>query len=62
VPGGRPAAGWSPGEILTDRHVLRLGTPPPAGTYRLLVGLYDGATGVRLADPVAVGPELAVSP
>jgi hypothetical protein len=65
IPGERPSAGWLPGEIIADRHLLRPENGAPAGEYRLLVGLYDGATGQRLAAPgdasrVPIGPPLVV--
>ncbi|MCK6626269.1 MAG: glycosyltransferase family 39 protein [Anaerolineae bacterium] len=53
-----PAAGaypthlWDPGEIIADEHHL---TDLPAGRYTLHIGLYNPATGERLA--VAGSPE-----
>ena len=47
--GGYPTIWWLPGEVVADPLTLEL--PPDAprqGTYRLIVGLYDPATGVRL--------------
>ncbi|MGD9147825.1 MAG: DUF2079 domain-containing protein [Anaerolineae bacterium] len=47
--GGYPTTWWLPGEVVADSLVLEL--PPDAsrdGDYRLIVGLYDPATGVRL--------------
>ncbi|MFQ6058156.1 MAG: glycosyltransferase family 39 protein [Anaerolineae bacterium] len=51
--GSRPTTAWPVGEEVTDRYgVLVLpGTPP--GAYRLEVGMYSPATGVRL--PVSTG-------
>ena len=47
--GALPTTSWVAGEVLADDAVLDLpGTMPP-GTYRLAVGLYDPATGRRLA-------------
>jgi len=50
VPAGgtRPTTGWLPGEVIVDRHDLRV--PPGAlpGTYILEIGLYDPLTGERL--------------
>jgi hypothetical protein len=42
-----PTDGWDPGEVVEDAVVLPLGSVL-AGRYRLLVGLYDPATGERL--------------
>ncbi|MDX1686953.1 MAG: glycosyltransferase family 39 protein [Candidatus Promineifilaceae bacterium] len=45
----RPTTGWAPGEYVVDEHVL---TPPEEGVtgpFSLRVGLYDPATGERLA-------------
>jgi 4-amino-4-deoxy-L-arabinose transferase-like glycosyltransferase len=46
VPAGSraPTESWLAGEVVTDRHKL---DAPPAGHYRLLVGLYDPVTGQR---------------
>lgn len=46
-----PANTWQPGQPIEDRHGLglQLGTPP--GPARLIVGLYDSATGRRLTLP-----------
>ncbi len=40
--------GWVPGEYLCDRLALELAADLPAGSYTLLMGLYDEATGLRL--------------
>lgn len=51
----RPTDSWHPGEIVTDNHGLLL--PPDAPTpLRVVVGLYDPATGERL--PLADGEEV----
>jgi hypothetical protein len=52
-----PTSYWRPGEVLADGHLLAAG---PAGSYRLLVGLYtlpqdQGDPGSRL--PVTAGPD-----
>jgi hypothetical protein len=44
----RPTTGWLPGEIILDAHNLSLENVP-AGSYQLHIGLYDPATGVRVA-------------
>lgn len=58
--GGRfPTSAWKPGEIVEDRHSLAV--PATArGAYRLEVGLYEPASGRRLAlagggDAVMIG-------
>ncbi|MDX1413802.1 MAG: hypothetical protein R3293_06400 [Candidatus Promineifilaceae bacterium] len=43
-----PLAQWQPGDIIKDSHILRLATPLSPGTYKLVTGLYDPATGERL--------------
>jgi hypothetical protein len=40
-----PTDSWLSGEVVVDKHKL---TAPRAGRYRVLVGLYDPATGSRL--------------
>ena len=52
--GRYPTSLWDTGEIIVDELVLPL-ADVPAGEYTPVVGLYDFATGVRLAvgdDPV----------
>jgi hypothetical protein len=46
--GTYPTTAWSPGQIVVDRHTLKVSPEAPAGRYRILVGLYDGSTGQRL--------------
>jgi 4-amino-4-deoxy-L-arabinose transferase-like glycosyltransferase len=47
--GGRyPTTAWETGQVVIDRYDLTLGEGAPRGQYRLLVGMYDLATGVRL--------------
>jgi len=47
--GGRfPTTSWLPGEYLTDLHRVAIAADTPAGLYRLVIGLYDPATGRRL--------------
>jgi hypothetical protein len=43
--GEAPTQSWLAGEVVTDMHVLNL---PPGGPYRLVTGLYDPDTGLRL--------------
>lgn len=40
--------GWSPGQVIADRHLLRLPAGLPADTYRIRVGLYEPQTGLRM--------------
>jgi len=49
VMGTRPTGSWQAAEIISDGHMLEVPATLPAGMYRLRVGLYDGATGERLA-------------
>jgi hypothetical protein len=42
--GDAPTMSWLAREVVTDRHALAL---PGPGAYRLLVGMYDPASGVR---------------
>jgi len=44
-----PTSFWAPGETLRDTHVLRVSEGAVPGRARLYVGLYDLATGERLA-------------
>jgi len=46
--GQRPTTGWLPGEIVADPHRLPLAGDLPAGTYRLIAGLYNPSNGQRL--------------
>ena len=50
--GFAPTTAWPVGVPIEDHHALlltdRQGVPLPAGTYRLIVGLYDPTTGARL--------------
>lgn len=45
--GNYPTSWWLPDQVVIDRHTIQL-TEPLIGTARLLVGLYDPATLVRL--------------
>ncbi|MBI3957976.1 MAG: glycosyltransferase family 39 protein [Chloroflexi bacterium] len=44
-----PSSQWAAGEILNDIRLLPIGGSLSAGTYRVLVGLYDATTGQRLS-------------
>ena len=59
-----PATLWQPGLTITDEYKILLPTALAVGKYRLIVGLYDGATGGRLpitVDEVAVGDTVTMS-
>jgi len=59
-PGGPflPAAVWEQGDVLVDRHGLRLPADLSAGKYAIGVGLYDPVTGERYRAEAA-GQDLA---
>jgi hypothetical protein len=40
---------WRPGQSVADRHGLLIEPGTPPGEYRVIIGLYDAATGGRLA-------------
>jgi hypothetical protein len=44
---------WRPGQQVADRHGLLIEPGTPPGEYRIIIGLYDAATGERL--PAANG-------
>ena len=46
--GDYPTSVWAPGEVIIDPHVVVLPADLPAGQYRLLVGMYNLETLVRL--------------
>lgn len=45
--GRMPTDIWQPGEFIRDTHIIEIPDDAPSGPYRLYVGLYDAATGVR---------------
>jgi hypothetical protein len=47
--GRYPTSVWQRGDEIADRHVLSIPASLPPGRYRLVTGLYDPATGLRLA-------------
>ncbi|MDQ7030685.1 MAG: glycosyltransferase family 39 protein [Ardenticatenia bacterium] len=51
--GAAPTNGWLQDEVIVDEHIVPVPADIPAGTYALVVGLYDEATGQRL--PLAGG-------
>ena len=50
-----PTSLWAPDEVVVDVHLLDLSNLAP-GTYDLVAGLYDPATGERLPASTADGP------
>ena len=56
--GEYPTSYWAAGELLRDEHVLTVNADAPPGRARLLVGLYNPATGQRL--PLGANPEGAL--
>ncbi|MCI0397616.1 MAG: glycosyltransferase family 39 protein [Chloroflexi bacterium] len=52
-----PTSLWFAGETVRDPHQLQLPAGLPAGTYRLLVGLYRPASGERLVAQDSQGNE-----
>lgn len=48
-----PTSLWRTGLVVPDEYQVPLPADLPAGRYRILVGLYDGATGARL--PITQG-------
>jgi len=40
---------WQPGQVIVDSYVIQISPNVPTGEYRLVVGMYDWATGDRLA-------------
>ena len=53
--GRYPTSAWSLQKTVVDRYELKLKEGAPPGDYRLLVGMYDLATGQRLAAVAADG-------
>ncbi len=43
-----PTTSWKAGDVIEDKRGLRLSKDAKPGEYRVLVGLYSGATGARL--------------
>ncbi|HXF62878.1 MAG TPA: glycosyltransferase family 39 protein [Caldilineaceae bacterium] len=64
--GSQPTDAWTPGEPVVDNHGLYIPPGTPPGRYRLIVALYDEATGARLPTPdgdtVALGEIEVVRP
>jgi hypothetical protein len=51
--GAAPTSTWQTGELLVDPYAIPIRPDAPAGPARLMVGMYDPATGDRLP---ATGP------
>jgi len=49
VYGYLPTTRWPAGELIPDRHDISLPKDLPAGDYTLATGLYDAASGARMA-------------
>ena len=48
IPGSRPTTGWRAGEYIVDAETLTFNDNATPGTTKLIVGLYDAQTGVRV--------------
>ena len=46
--GASPTGRWVAGQVITDRYRIRIASDAKPGDYRLIVGMYDPATGARL--------------
>ena len=44
---GFPTSRWPAGGIITDRHPIRIPPEAQPGSYVVMVGLYDPASGAR---------------
>lgn len=61
----RPTPSWRPGEVIVDSYAIPVAAHAPAGSYQLVVGLYNPVTGERLGllaggDSVVLGTAVAV--
>jgi hypothetical protein len=56
--GGFPTTLWQAGDTIKDDHAVEIPSNLPPGTYRVHVGWYDPATGIRL--PLASGDSFAL--
>ena len=48
VQGNLPMSFWVPGVMVQDRYEIMLPPNPPAGSYRIMIGLYQPESGERL--------------
>ena len=46
--GHYPTSVWTPGEIISDSHMISITNEAQPGPYRLVVGLYRVSDGARL--------------
>ncbi len=46
--GTRPTTTWVPGEVIVDRYSLLIAPHTPAGSYPILVGMYEPLAGRRM--------------
>jgi hypothetical protein len=46
--GTQPAQKWQPGEVVADRHLIRLPAGMPTEAVAVRVGLYEARTGLRM--------------
>jgi len=54
VGGAYPTTKWQPGEQIVDQYHIPVNENAPPGAYRLVIGMYDPATGERvLWEPVS---------
>lgn len=47
--GALPTTSWAEGEVIADRYQIPVPSDAPPGAYGIAVGMYDAATGERLA-------------
>ncbi len=67
VNGSRPTIGWLPGEYLVDAHEVRLRDTSFSGRAKLVIGLYDAVSGMRLLaengrDAIPLPTEIVITP
>ena len=55
-----PTERWAEGDEVEDTYFLSIPPATPPGDYRLLVGVYDGATGERLVPAMRAGEEIRI--
>jgi hypothetical protein len=46
--GQYPTRAWQPGEVIVDRHHVSVDAARQALVKRIIAGMYDAATGLRL--------------
>ncbi len=47
-PGGLPSDTWVPGQVIIDEYVLEFPEDVAPGEYKIAIGLYTAADGLRL--------------